>query len=224
MMTLPSDAAEVSASGLDRLRIEPYPFDQDLLMPFTAGDAPRLRVERFPTTAIVLGHGGRPERELHVDRCLADDLPVFRRRGGGCAVVLDPGNLIVSLTLPLPGLAGIRNAYDRITDWLIAGLTRAGVSGAYREGASDLALADRKIGGACIYRQRGLLHYTTTLLVDPDVELVERYLPHPPREPEYRRGRSHRAFMGELVRTSLGRDPDELVRVLQSARAYPPLQ
>jgi lipoate-protein ligase A len=216
MMTLPRDAVAISASGLDRLQIQPYPFDQDLLTPFADGDAPRLRIERFPATAIVLGHGSRPERELYLDRCRADEMPIFRRRGGGCAVVLDPGNLIVSLTLPLPGLTGIRSAYDRITGWLISSLARVGVSGVHREGVSDLALEDRKIGGACIYRQRGLLHYTATLLIDPDIELAERYLPHPPREPAYRRGRSHRAFMGALARTSLRRDPGELGRMLRA--------
>jgi lipoate-protein ligase A len=40
--------------------------------------------------------------------------------------------------------------------------------------------------------------YSATLLVDPDLDLVERYLAHPPREPEYRRGRPHRDFMGRL--------------------------
>ena len=57
--------------------------------------------------------------------------------------------------------------------------------------------------GSCIYRTRGLLYYSTTLLLDPDLELVERYLPHPPREPEYRRGRPHRDFMTS-VRDVLG--------------------
>jgi lipoate-protein ligase A len=42
------------------------------------------------------------------------------------------------------------------------------------------------------------VYYSASLLVKPDVSLVERYLRHPPREPEYRRGRSHREFMGAL--------------------------
>jgi len=146
----------------------------------------------------VLGRGSDPARELHIDACLVDSVPIFRRRGGGCAVVLDPGNLVIAAALPLPGLGGIRPAYDRITEWLIAALARSGITGVRREGISDFAREDRKLGGACIYRRRDLLFYSTTLLVEPDVDDIERYLAHPPREPHYRRGRAHREFMGAL--------------------------
>jgi lipoate-protein ligase A len=70
-----------------------------------------------------------------------------------------------------------------------------------QEGVSDLVHDGHKIGGSCIYRSRDLLYYSTTLLIDPDLELVERYLKHPPREPGYRRGRRHAEFMGSISRT-----------------------
>jgi lipoate-protein ligase A len=178
--------------------IAPYLPDDDLLAPFRPGEGPRARAYIHPETAVVLGRGSDPARELHIDACLADRVPIYRRRGGGCAVVLDPGNLVVSVALPLPGLGGIRAAYDRMTEWLIETLARCGAAGVRREGASDLARADRKLGGACIYRRRDLLLYSTTLLVAPDIDKVERYLQHPPREPQYRRGRTHREFMGWL--------------------------
>jgi lipoate-protein ligase A len=175
-----------------------YALDDDLLEPFRPGEGPRARVYACPETAVVLGRGSDPARELHIDACLADRVPLYRRRGGGCAVVLDPGNLVISVALPLQGLGGIRTAYDRITEWLIAGLAQCGVAGVRYEGICDLALGDRKLGGACTYRRRDLLFYSTTLLVAPDVGKVERYLRHPPREPRYRRGRGHREFMGAL--------------------------
>jgi lipoate-protein ligase A len=67
-----------------------------------------------------------------------------------------------------------------------------------QRGVSDLALGDRKLGGSCLRRERGLAHYTTTLLVDPDLALLDRYLQHPPREPDYRAGRTHRDFVTTL--------------------------
>ena len=63
----------------------------------------------------------------------------------------------------------------------------------------DLVQGDRKISGSCVYRSLGLVFYSATLLVDPDLDLVERYLTPPPRQPAYRRGRAHRDFMGRLV-------------------------
>ncbi len=138
-------------------------------------------------------------------------MPVLRRRGGGCAVVLDPGNAIVSLALPLPGVGGITSAFAAISAWLIDALARCGLPGARQEGTSDLAVGDRKVGGSCLWRTAGLVYYSTTLLVSPDLALTERYLPHPPREPAYRAGRAHREFMGALRDLDRFLTPAELV-------------
>ena len=67
-----------------------------------------------------------------------------------------------------------------------------------QRGISDLALGDRKVGGSAIYREKGLLYYSTTLLIEPDVEGMERWLAHPPREPEYRAGRGHGEFVARV--------------------------
>jgi lipoate-protein ligase A len=113
-------------------------------------------------------------------------------------VVLDPGNVIVSIFLPLPGLGGIKSAFGRISGWIIESLAKVGIPGVEQRGVSDLVLGDRKIGGSCIWRGKDLLHYGTTILVEPDLDRVARYLKHPPREPDYRMGRPHGDFMGSL--------------------------
>jgi lipoate-protein ligase A len=179
-------------------KIGAYDADEPLLAAVLAGAPGGVRVYRPAGVAVVLGRGSRPERELHLERCLADGVPLLRRRGGGCAVVLDPGNVIVSLALPVAGIGDNLRHFARISEWLAAALARVGVAGVRREGSSDLALGERKVGGACIYRTRGLLFYGATLLVAPEVELHERYLRHPPREPPYRRGRTHAEFVGSL--------------------------
>ncbi len=189
----------------DELHIGAWDLDEDLIAAVRADSGPRVRLIEHSDTAVVLGRGSRPAEELHLEAVAADGVRIERRRGGGCAVILDPGNLIISVVLPLPGLTRIREAYDRLTDWLIEGLERIEVPGVERAGSSDLALEGRKLGGSCIWRAPGLLYYTTTLLVDPDLGKVERWLKHPPREPEYRRGRSHTAFMTSLTEM-FGRD------------------
>ena len=200
-----------------------YDHDESLLEATREDGQSHVRVYRHPGTAVVLGRGSDPERELDLTACLADQVPLTRRRGGGCAVVLDPGNLIVSVTLPLPGLTGISRAYDDLTRWMIDGLELAGVKDVERAGTSDLSLEGKKVGGSCIYRAPGLLFYSTTLLVDPDLELVERYLRHPPREPEYRRGRSHREFMLSLTEVMESDDAARFQeRLTESLLADPP--
>jgi lipoate-protein ligase A len=175
-----------------------YDLDAEILAATQSDGIPRTQVSIPTTQEVVLGRGGDPAIELRLENVVADGVMVRRRAGGGCAVVLDPGNVIVAVAWPLPGLGEIRSAFATISQQLIAALARLGLAGVQQRGVSDLARDDRKIGGACIYRTRGLLYYATTLLVEPDLALVERYLQHPPREPAYRRGRRHRDFMGAL--------------------------
>jgi len=182
------------------LAIGAYDLDDPLLEAVAADRRPRHRVYRGDGVKVVLGRGSRPEKELKMDACREDGVAVLRRYGGGCSVVLDPGNVIVSAVLPVEGFAGNKGHFARLTGWLTAGLERAGAPGVTQRGISDLALGERKIGGACIYRTRELLLYSVTLLVEPEIGLIERYLAHPPREPDYRRGRTHSAFVTSLCR------------------------
>lgn len=176
----------------------PWTRDEDLIAEVARNVRPRVRVVVCPAVEVIIGRGGRADRELDLDAIRGDGVPVYRRRGGGCAVVLDPGNLIVSVAAPMTGVGGVTSAFRVLTDWLTEGLAAAGAPSVTAAGVSDLALDDRKVGGSCIYRTRGLVYYSSTLLADPDLDLVERYLPHPPREPDYRRGRAHVEFMGKL--------------------------
>jgi lipoate-protein ligase A len=203
----------------DDLPTLPYDLDDDLLRGVREDGAPRCRVTGWRGTAVVIGRGGRQRLEIDRAAVAADRVPLYRRPGGGCAVVLDPGNLVVAVGLPLPGIGGITSAFGLISAWLARALDACGVADVRQRGVSDLALGDRKIGGSCIHRSRDLVYYATTLLVAPDLDLVERYLPHPPREPAYRAGRSHRDFMGALRDMGFAADPDTFRDALTAACA-----
>lgn len=199
------------------LDILPYAREDALVAATRADGRARGEVYRPDRVAVVLGRGGDAARELSPEAIRADGVPVYRRPGGGGAVVLDPGNLVVALALPLPGLGGIPAAFRLASDLVIAALADCGVSGVAQRGVSDLAVADRKLGGSCLRRERGLAHYATTLLVDPDLALMDRYLPLPPREPDYRAGRAHRDFVTSLRRQGLTVAADDLRARLAAA-------
>ena len=194
-----------------------YDLDDALLPAARGAGTPQLKIYRYDRVAVVVGRGGDPQREVDLAAADRSGVPVLRRAGGGCAVVLDRGNLVISLALPLPGLGAIRSAFNAISGWLIAGLSSCGVSQVAQRGISDLAVADRKLGGSCIYRTRGLLYYSSTLLVAPDLTLIEQLLPHPVREPDYRRGRPHRDFLTSLAKLGVEDDPQEFRRRLEPA-------
>lgn len=159
------------------------------------------RVYRLDHPLVVLGRGSKAEAELELAACEADGISIARRRGGGCSVVLDPGNVIVSAAAPLAGFADNKRLIEGLTDWIIDGLRALGYARAelQRRGVSDIVWRDRKVSGSCLHRPRGLAYYSASLLVDADLALLERYLRHPPREPDYRAGRAHGAFVGSLA-------------------------
>jgi lipoate-protein ligase A len=92
-------------------------------------------------------------------------------------------------------------SYLQRTVALIADALRAAFGiPAVQRGTGDLCLGDRKFLGSSLFRRRRLLFYQASLLVSADLTLLDRYLAHPSREPEYRRGRPHADFVVNLSR------------------------
>lgn len=194
-----------------------YDLDRDLVAAVRADRRPRHRVYSYPGHAVVLGRGSDLAVEVDAEAAAAEGVPILRRAGGGCAVVLDPGNVVVSVVLPTEDLRDNKAWFDHITAWFIAGLSSLGVDDVYHDGISDLVRAGRKIAGSCIHRRVDSLYYSASLLVRPDLEQVARLLPHPPREPEYRRGRAHLDFMGSLADVTAAQDVGAFAAALEHA-------
>ena len=195
-----------------------YTVDDHLIESFRQDKKARLNIYLPEQRCVVLGRGSKVQLEVNALACQEDGIPLLRRPGGGCSVFLDEGNVIVSLVSPAQGFGRIGHYFRQISLWLISGLAELGLPNIRQEGISDLALGDHKVGGSCLYREKDLLYYSTTLLVNPQLELMERYLLHPPREPEYRQGRSHREFVTTLQTNSIQRANDmrqELTLVLK---------
>lgn len=200
-----------------------YSYDQPLIDRARRRQGPFFDVYAFPEVAVVMGRGSKIQLEVISETVTADGVALLRRAGGGCSVVLDPGNIVVSVASPLAGLGGNRLAFRLLTEWVIAGLKRCGIPQVTSDGISDLVLNDRKIGGSCIHRSKDLLYYSTTVLFDPQLNLVERYLKHPPREPEYRRGRDHSQFMGSVKHLLRGVDSKAFAAQLRQQLEKSPL-
>lgn len=170
-----------------------------------------LRFWSWPTLAVVVGAGGKLDEEIDRDACRADQIAIARRSSGGGTVLLGPGCLLYSLILPMtadPSLADLNASYRFLMGRLARALAdvRDGIDWS---GISDLVWQDRKISGNAQQRKRTHLLHHGTLLFDFDLSLIPRYLKHPPRMPEYRRGRPHREFV-----TNLPSDADRLKSIL----------
>ena len=185
---------------------EQLALDEALLEEAHAGllTTPVVRTWMAEEPTVVVGSSSRIDEEVDREACRAAGVRIVRRPSGGLTVVLGPGCVMWSLIAPLP--AGPPPPIDRLHAGVLEPLAEAlSATGrpVVRRGLSDLALAtadgDRKISGNALRGRRGGLLYHGTLLDAFDRELVTRVLRHPPREPGYRAGRPHEAFLANLA-------------------------
>lgn len=165
-------------------------------------------------TRVIVGRGGRLEEEVRSENCLIDNVPVIRRRTGGGTVVLSPGMLVFSLACKVEKELEIRE-YARLINCRIIEFLENSLKADYRQnGISDLCIGDRKIMGSGMYRRRNIIFFQASILVDPDLTLMERYLKPPPKQPDYRNKRKHADFVTTLKNEGLKITTFELATLL----------
>lgn len=156
-----------------------------------------LRFWEVPGYCVVLGRSNRAETEVDLEACRADGVPVIRRSSGGGAVVLGPGCLAFSFALPLSEaqrVMGVAALTRELMNRMALAL-RPVSPGVIACGTSDLAAADRKFSGnAQRWLSKAFLHHGT-ILYRFDLPRIGRYLRPPSRQPDYRSGRGHDAFV-----------------------------
>lgn len=161
----------------------------------------RLRFWWGGPPAVVMGSSERPEQVVDAEACKRLGVDVIKRSTGGGSVLQTSDVLNYSLVAPAPASLDPRPGFRQGIDLVCAILAAFGVVGR-QEGTSDVAVGDRKISGNAQARRWNAVLVHGTLLVDFDHDLADAVLKHPPREPAYRRGRTHRDFLVTL--SSLG--------------------
>ena len=189
--------------------------DEALLVEVEDGrESPHLRVWELPFPAVVLGASGRLLRDVIVDACRRDGVPITRRSSGGGTVVVGPGALNFTVVLArdaAPGLEAVDFAQHYVLERLAATLRARGAAVDVL-GSGDLAVDRRKVAGSA---QRRLKHHFlvhATILYAFPLELIDRYTRPPERQPLYREGRPHSEFVTNLWMSRSG-----LVDALQTA-------
>jgi lipoate---protein ligase len=157
-----------------------------------------LRLWESPALVVVVGRSSVIANEVEQAACAADGVTVLRRDSGGGAVLLSSGCMSFSLLLSLarcPELRDVALSYRLILVCLGRALA---VPGLEIRGLSDLAIGGRKVSGSAQRRGRQALLHHGTLLYEFEPRRVERYLKPPSRQPDYRSGRCHADFLGNL--------------------------
>lgn len=207
---VPHDSVAAAAPPATWLEVEPggvaeqLALDEALLEEAHEGVRTETVVRTWMAAehSVVLGSSSRAADELDLEACAAHGVRVLRRPSGGLSVVLGPGCLMWSVVTHHPaGPPPIDALHAAMLDPLAAALRAAGRD-VVRRGSSDLAIGHAagglKISGNALRVRRHGVLYHGTLLDAFDLGLIGRVLRHPPREPDYRAGRPHGAFVANL--------------------------
>jgi len=120
---------------------------------------------------------------------------------GGGAVVQMPGCLSYAVVLRADGGVvggGITATHRYVLARVAEAASQAAGRPVVHQGDSDLAVNDRKCCGNAQRRLRQAVLVHGTFLLNADLTWMDRLLPAPSRQPEYRRGRAHRDFVVNL--------------------------
>jgi lipoate---protein ligase len=155
-----------------------------------------VAVWEFDRICVVLGRGSK-STEASQEHCTRDGIPVLQRCSGGASIVAGPGCLMYSVILSLkrlPKLKAIDQAHSYVMGRLLSSLIELDFK-IELQGICDLTRDGKKFSGNALRYRRDWLLYHGTILYDFPLELISRYLQTPPRQPEYRAGRSHIEFV-----------------------------
>ena len=159
-----------------------------------------LRIWQSQEVFAVIGRGSKFFQEVNVSACEDAGIAVFRRVSGGAAIVAGPGCLLYAVMLSLrlrPELQMVDVAHEFVMQQMVAALKPIAPHLTYA-GTCDLVIDGRKVSGNSLRVRRDWLLYHGTILLDMDLQNIDRYLNHPPREPEYRQHRRHHEFVANI--------------------------
>ncbi len=177
---------------------------------------PRLRVEPVRERAVVVSASRPLAQEVYLDRCERDGVPVVVRPSGGGAVLLAPGVVVASVLAPRQRHEAFPEAiFRRYVGAVGAALAACGAPPTAMRGVSDLCIDDRKVAGSSLRLWRDRFLFQVSLLHDPDLSLLERYLPLPTRMPAYRQRRPHSLFVTSLAASGCAVPEATLLRELE---------
>ncbi len=129
--------------------------------------------------SVVLGRHQILEEEVNIEYCQQQGIQVGRRISGGGTVYHDEGNLNMSFFFPkafLPTKKDLLAITRFFTDLIIRSLQQAGLTNLERESHSNIFYKNKKISGAASYQRKEWILHHATLLLDANLEKLEKSL------------------------------------------------
>ena len=156
-----------------------------------------LLINDGPPPAIVMGSSQKAEEVIDLAAATKRGIPFLKRFSAGGCVILDHNTIMVSLILHKQILP-IDFYPTTIMKWSESFYQKALDLENFSLQGNDYTLGNRKIGGNAQYIKKDRFVHHTSFLWDYDKEHMNLLL-HPPKEPEYRQGRSHDSFLATIA-------------------------
>jgi lipoate-protein ligase A len=182
--------------------------DEALLDAVDAGAPATLRVWESPVPFVVVGYGNRLATEANLVACQVAGVPVLRRCSGGGTVIQGPGCLSYAVVLRIesaPELASVSGTNRYVMERVRSAIQRLVTAPVSVQGHTDLCVGTaannsvwKKFSGNAQRRRQSALLFHGTLLLNFDLGLINRLLPMPSLQPEYRKARAHTEFITNL--------------------------
>lgn len=155
-----------------------------------------LRFWESPQYFVVVGYGNRNADDVNRVACGEMQIPVLRRCSGGGTVLQGPGCINYSLLLKIDdSTAGITETNRYIMERNAVAVAPLHSQPVSVQGYTDLAMGGKKFSGNSQRRKRFWLLFHGTFLTDLNLDLMEKVLLPPPKQPLYRQNRSHSDFL-----------------------------
>jgi len=125
-----------------------------------------------PAPVVTIGRHQNPWKECVLANMDREGVSLIRRKSGGGAVFMDPGNSVFTFISPSDQFS-----IDKNFDIVVGALKRCGIN-ADRSGRNDLTVDGKKISGSAFKHSpdRGVSLHHGTILVDTDMQALQKYL------------------------------------------------
>ena len=166
-------------------------------------------------TCIVMGRSNNPIDSLFIDNVITDDIPVYKRPSGGETVVLSNKMIVLSVAVEQTDFKSGKSYFKNYNNKIISALKNFGIKNLGYKGISDITINDLKILGSSIYQNKHVVFYHAVLNVCESVSLIDRYLKHPVREPDYRKNRNHKNFVTSIAQEKYNININEISKTVE---------
>lgn len=164
---------------------------------------------------LILGRSNNLLTSVNMAQLKNSPVKVYQRPSGGEAVLISPNTLIISVKQRKNDHPPHRY-FSIINNIIIDRLESIGIKNLSQKGISDIAIGNKKILGSSIYSSVDTIFYHAVLNVSESVSNIAKYLKHPRKEPDYRKGKNHEDFVTSLEQEGYNFKVNYIKKILES--------